>query len=109
VLAEVFLDHVSTRIGPPSRTRQTLAFLGKPRNLVGAAILGLSLLGVASVQPFHQAVHVSGNVQAQPIFKSGGPAKIRVFKSGSPAKIPGIPLAPKAPAAPQAPAPKSGS
>jgi hypothetical protein len=99
VLAEVFLDRLAASVAPPSRTRQALAVIGKPRHLLGAVILGLAVLGVASVQSVHRAG--SSNVVVQPL-----PVKrIPAF----PGKLPIVPLAPKAPKALQVPALKGGS
>jgi hypothetical protein len=99
VLAEVFLDRLAGSMAPPSHTRRALAVIGKPRHLLGAVILGLAVLGVASVQSVHRAGSSSVVVQPQPL-KAVPLSPVKAFVA---------PLAPKAPVAPQAPTPKSGS
>jgi hypothetical protein len=107
VLAEVFLDRLASSMAPPSRTRHALAVIGKPRHLLGAVILGLAVVGVASVQPFHQAGSTNIVVQPQPV--KAVPAWPFKAIPAFPGKPPVVPLPPKAPPAPQAPAPKAGS
>lgn len=113
LLAEVFLDRLTTKPVSPSRARRVLSVARKPRHLL-AVILGLTVLGAAAVQPFNQTG--SSNVVVQPAFgkcvsmkqhPACGPAFKAVRVQPSKAQV--VPVAPKAPAAPQEPGPKSGS
>ena len=120
-LAEVFIDRLTATGMPPSRIRRTRTVRVKPRHLLGAAMLGLAMLTVGAVHPFHVVSNSSVVAQYQPapsmcVWTTRqsacvpalkrvpvGPGKVLV-----PGKVQVVPVAPKVPVAPQAPVPKSG-
>lgn len=103
-LAEAFIDRVTARLTPAPRTRRGLIVWGKPRRLLGAAIVGLACLGAASVLSLNHTGTAAPVQAPQPAKVQAMPVAGKMPMAG---KVPVVPPAPKAPPAPVAPEPKT--